>query len=168
MLGAERNVASFSSWSLPKVNSQLCNMKGFAALPLGCCDSTGQVHIRFLSIFFVAGKVQGSWREYWRLLSNLPGYWRPHKVHKQIFGLNRGELVSCDSSRWINVVVKELMVGINMKCCAAKERHGHLTSAYRAPTCIMVCGTEIILICESNALTKRRNLAELYQYVNMS
>lgn len=29
----------------------------------------------------------------------------------------------------------------------------------------MVCGTEISLICESNALTRRRNLAELYPYV---
>ena len=49
VLGAGRNVASFSSWSLPKVNKRLCNMKGLAALPLGCCDSTGQVQIRFLS-----------------------------------------------------------------------------------------------------------------------
>ena len=35
VLGAERNVASFSSWSLPKVNKRLCNTKDFGSTSIG-------------------------------------------------------------------------------------------------------------------------------------
>ncbi len=81
----------------------------------------------FSSFVCFAGKVQESWRECWRLLSNLPGYWRPDKVRiVQNLWLESWWLATHGSTWFLNGTSSWVWT-----CNVAKERHGHLTFTFR-------------------------------------